>query len=123
MWTTSPVLAWAAKVRTKSLVTEKSLLTTARVVPARSLDRDSSATATTMSQPRRRFASPAAMREAWRRSCRAAMRTCDQTGPPFCARPAMSSTETPLPSSVAAVPSSAPIVTTPVPPTPVTRMP
>src|SRR3712207_7543144 len=41
-WTTSPVLAWAAKVRTKSLVTEKSLLTTARVVPGRSLDRDSS---------------------------------------------------------------------------------
>ena len=45
------------------------------------------------------------------------------TAPPFCARPVMSSTVAPLPSRCAAMPISAPIVTTPVPPMPVTRMP
>ena len=56
------------------------------------------------------------------RAC-AAMRMCEYTEPPFCARPVMSSTAAPLPSMCAAMPSSAPMVTTPVPPTPVTRMP
>ena len=54
---------------------------------------------------------------------RSAMRTCETTAPFFCARPVMSSTLQPLPSRCAAMPSSAPIVTTPVPPMPVTRMP
>jgi hypothetical protein len=40
----------------------------------------------------------------------------------FCARPVWSSTVLPLPSRCAAMPISAPIVTTPVPPMPVTRM-
>src|SRR5438128_11572194 len=51
------------------------------------------------------------------------MRTCVTTAPFFCARPVMSSTDTPLPSRCAAMPSSAPIVTTPVPPMRVTRFP
>src|SRR5437588_10066481 len=51
------------------------------------------------------------------------MRTCDTTAPFFCASPVMSSTLQPLPSRWAAMPSSAPMVTTPVPPMPVTRMP
>src|SRR5437867_768932 len=45
------------------------------------------------------------------------------TGPPFCARPLISSTEQPLPSTCAAIARIWPIVTTPVPPIPVTRMP
>ena len=40
------------------------------------------------------------------------------TAPPFCASPAMSIMPQPLPSRCAAMPSTAPIVTTPVPPTP-----
>ena len=51
------------------------------------------------------------------------MRIWDQTGPPFWASPAMSSTVMPLFSRFAAIPSRAPMVTTPVPPTPVTRIP
>ena len=54
---------------------------------------------------------------------RGAMRTWDITAPFFCASPVMSSTVQPLPSRCAAMPSSAPMVTTPVPPMPVTRMP
>ena len=54
---------------------------------------------------------------------RSAMRTCETTAPFFCARPVMSSTLQPLPSRCAAMPISAPIVTTPVPPMPVTRIP
>ena len=63
------------------------------------------------------------MRVAWSSSGTSAMRTCDTTAPFFCASPVMSSTLQPLPSRCAAMPSSAPIVTTPVPPMPVTRMP
>ena len=48
------------------------------------------------------------------------MRMCETTEPPFCASPVISSTPQPLPSRCAAMPISAPMVTTPVPPTPVT---
>ena len=50
------------------------------------------------------------------------MRTWVVTAPPFCARPVWSSTLAPLPSRCAAMPISAPMVTTPVPPMPVIRM-
>mmetsp|Transcript_15310 Transcript_15310/g.36449 ORF Transcript_15310/g.36449 Transcript_15310/m.36449 type:complete len:206 (+) Transcript_15310:1652-2269(+) len=46
-----------------------------------------------------------------------------QVAPPFCARPAASCVMTPLPSRCAAMPSSWPMVMTPVPPTPATTMP
>ena len=46
-----------------------------------------------------------------------------QVEPPFCARPAASWVITPLPSRWAAMPSSEPMVITPVPPTPATTMP
>ena len=52
----------------------------------------------------------------------AAKRTNDSTEPPFCAKPMKSSTDALLPSRCAAMLISAPTVTTPVPPTPVTRM-
>jgi indolepyruvate ferredoxin oxidoreductase len=67
-------------------------------------------------------AAPAAMRMAWMSSGRWAMRMWLCTAPPFCARPAMSSTPTPLPSRCAAMPRMPPTVTIPVPPTPVTMM-
>ena len=46
-----------------------------------------------------------------------------QVAPPFCARPAASCVTMPLPSMCAAMPSSWPMVMTPVPPTPATMMP
>ena len=52
-----------------------------------------------------------------------AIRMWIETAPPFCASPAMSMMPTPSPSRCAAMPSTAPTVTTPVPPTPVIRMP
>src|SRR5882762_2765383 len=51
---------------------------------------------TTRSQPMIRSAPPVSSRAACRSSGRAATRTCDITAPYFCARPDMSSTETPL---------------------------
>ncbi|KGW50612.1 hypothetical protein Y049_2353 [Burkholderia pseudomallei MSHR684] len=51
-----------------------------------------------------------------------AIRTNDSTAPPFCAKPMKSSTDALLPSRCAAMLTSAPTVTTPVPPTPVTSM-
>ena len=54
---------------------------------------------------------------------RGARRTWLITAPFFCASPVKSSTVQPLPSRCAAMPSSAPTVTTPVPPMPVTSMP
>ncbi len=48
-----------------------------------------------------------------------ASRQCRCTAPPFCASPAISISPAPLPSRCAAIASTAPIVTTPVPPTPV----
>ena len=85
-------------------------------------DSASGATATRMSQPITASASPVAMRTACRASGCCAMRTCDITAPFFCDRPVMSSTLMPLPSRWLAMPSTPPMVMTPVPPTPVTRM-
>ena len=68
-------------------------------------------------------ASPVAMRVECRSSGVGAICTCENTAPPFCARPAMSSTEIPSPSRWAAMPINCPIVTTPVPPMPVTMTP
>jgi hypothetical protein len=52
-----------------------------------------------------------------------AISTWLQVAPPFCARPAASCVTMPLPSMCAAMPSSWPMVMTPVPPTPATTMP
>ena len=75
-----------------------------------------------MSQPRMRLALPGAMRTLERSSADGAMRTWLMTAPFFCDRPVKSSVEQALPSTWAAMPSSAPMVMTPVPPMPVTRM-
>ena len=81
------------------------------------------ALATTMSPPMTRSAPPAGTRIAWMSSGRRAMRKWLNTAPPFCASPAMSMMPQPLPSRCAAMPSTAPMVTMPVPPMPVTMMP
>ena len=73
---------------------------------------------TTRSQPRIRSALPAETRIAWISSGVLAIRTWLNTEPPFWARPAMSIMPQPLPSRCAAMPRMAPMVTTPVPPTP-----
>ncbi|MNN47234.1 hypothetical protein D3C81_1616460 [compost metagenome] len=107
----------------KSAVGVCAVLTTARVRPACVFEITSSLAETMASQPMTRSASPMAMRVAWRSSGFAAICTWERTAPPFCASPAMSSTVTPLFSRCAAMPSRPPIVTTPVPPTPVTSTP
>ncbi len=94
--------------------------TTAVVRPGASFGRFSALVATTRSQPISRSAEPAAMRVAWIASGCSAMRTWLVTGPFFWERPVTSSSEQPLPSRCAAMPSSAPTVTTPVPPMPAT---
>ena len=73
-----------------------------------------------MSQPSTRSAAPAPIRVAKSAPGSFAIRTWLVTGPFFCARPVTSSTEQPLPSRWAAIPSSAPSVTTPDPPIPAT---
>jgi indolepyruvate ferredoxin oxidoreductase len=78
---------------------------------------------TTRSQPMTRLAPPVSRREACSPSGFSATCTCDITAPYFCARPDMSSTLTPLPSRCAATLMICPMVMTPVPPMPVTRMP
>src|SRR3989442_536705 len=98
-------------------------LTTARVREGAILAIDSVLAVTTRSQPSTRCAPPVSRREAWMSSGVAATCTCDITAPYFCARPDMSSTDTPLPSRCAAMATIWPMVTTPVPPMPVTRMP
>ncbi|MGY3465784.1 hypothetical protein ACVW0I_002655 [Bradyrhizobium sp. LM6.11] len=75
-----------------------------------------------MSQPRMTSAPPVVIRTAEMSSGFAAMRTWLITAPFFCDRPVKSSAEQPRPSTWAAMPSSAPMVMTPVPPMPVTRM-
>ena len=94
-----------------------------RVVPAFIAPSTFLAPATTMSPPRTRSAPPAAIRIAWISSGVLAMRMWLYTAPPFCARPAISITPTPLPSRWAAIPIIAPMVTIPVPPMPVTIIP
>ena len=59
----------------------------------------------------------------WMASGRMAIWMWLQVAPPFCARPPASCVTTPLPSRCAAMPSSWPMVMTPVPPTPPTTMP
>ena len=98
-------------------------LTTAREEPWSMVARLSGAAAVTMSQPRRSRTAPAPMRVACRSSARSATRTWLATAPFFWERPVESSTVTPLPSTWAAIPRSAPMVMTPVPPMPVTRIP
>jgi len=107
----------------KSPVITSWVLTTARVAPLRSAFRVSGPPLTTRSQPISRSAPPEAMRTVLMSSDVAAMRMWLITAPFFCASPVMSSTPQPLPSTCAAMPSSCPMVTTPVPPTPVTTMP
>jgi hypothetical protein len=75
---------------------------------------------TTMSQPSTKSAAPAPIRVAKSAAGSFAIRTWLVTGPFFWARPVTSSTEQPLPSRCAAIPSSAPSVTTPEPPIPAT---
>ncbi len=110
-------------LRTNSAVGDSAELTIAFVTPALIFDSASLLVVTIRSQPSTTSASPIAMRVAYRSSGVGAICTCENTAPPFCARPAISSTESPLPSRCAAIPSSCPIVTTPVPPTPVTTIP
>ncbi|KAF1052822.1 MAG: hypothetical protein GAK41_00969 [Burkholderia gladioli] len=77
---------------------------------------------TTMSQASSRSACCVSMRTWFSHASRAAIRTYDSTAPPFCAKPMKSSTDALRPSRCAAMLISAPTVTTPVPPTPVTSM-
>src|SRR5579863_1352839 len=110
-------------LRTKSAVGVAPLLIAAFVTPNCVRDSTSSDADTIASQPITRRASPVAIRVACNASGDAATCTWLSTAPPFCARPAMSSTVTPFFSRCAAMPIKPPIVTTPVPPTPVTRIP
>ena len=76
----------------------------------------------TRSPPIIASASPTATRIAEMSSGLFATRQWICTAPPFWASPAISIIPTPLPSRCAAIPSNAPTVTTPVPPTPVITM-
>ncbi len=78
------------------------------------------ATATTSSAAITRSAVPVTMREQVTSAVCSDSRTWLNTAPPFCARPDMSRIMLALPSICAAMPSSAPMVSTPVPPTPPT---
>ena len=98
------------------------VLTTARVLSRLIASNPSFEVAVAMSQASSRSVAPEAMRGACRASGEAPILTWLSTAPPFWASPIMSSVVAPLPSRWAAMPSSAPIVTTPVPPMPVTRM-
>src|SRR5215467_2054641 len=109
-------------LRVKSPGSTSARLMTISVVPCFTAASTFLLPATTMSPPSTRSAPPAAMRMAWISSERSAMRIWLKTAPPFCARPAMSITPTPLPSRWAAMPRIPPMVTMPVPPTPVTVM-
>ena len=80
------------------------------------------AAATTSSAAITRSAVPVTMREQVTSAVCSDSRTWLSTAPPFCARPDMSRIMLALPSICAAMPSSAPIVSTPVPPTPPTAM-
>ena len=85
--------------------------------------RVSSAAAVTTSQPSRRSAPPSATCVAVTSSGCAVRMMWLVTAPPFCASPAISKTEQPILATWAAMPMIAPMVTTPVPPTPVRVMP
>ena len=112
----------ASPSRVNADVGATSRLTTALVRPPPSLASASAPPAVTASQASSSRAFPAAMRTACSSSGAAAMRTWLTTAPFFWASPDWSSTVTPLSSKWAAMPRIAPMVTTPVPPMPVTRM-
>jgi hypothetical protein len=78
--------------------------------------------ATTSSAAITRSAVPVTIREQVTSAVCSESRTWLSTAPPFCARPDMSRIMLALPSICAAMPSNAPIVSTPVPPTPPTAM-
>ena len=105
--------------RTMSPVGISARLTTARM-PARYVAEALGEDDTTISQAISASAAPASMRTWFIASGVAAIRMNESTGPNFWAKPVKSSTELPLPSRWAAIAISAPTVTTPVPPTPVT---
>src|SRR5471030_1675950 len=108
---------------TKAAVDEPVELMVAKVRPSPMRDKASRLAVTIKSQPITRSALPVPTRVECKSACLSARRTCDITGPPFCARPLMSSTTAPLPSTCAAIARIWPTVTTPVPPMPVMRMP
>src|SRR5450830_20280 len=108
---------------TNAAVDELVELIMAQLRPSPMRDSASRLAVTIKSQPITKSAAPVPTRVEWMSCWRSARRTCDITGPPFCARPLMSSTEQPLPSTCAAMARIWPTVTTPVPPMPVTRMP
>ncbi len=95
----------------------------AAVTPRRMVGTAWAPAATTRSQPRISRAPPAASRGAPISAWVGAIFRWVRTAPPFWAMPIMSRAATPLPSRWAAMPSRAATVITPVPPTPVTRMP
>ncbi len=105
--------------RVKSPVVISCALTTAPVTPPVIRPSVFAPAVVTRSPPITACASPVATRIAVMSSGRSAMRRWMCTAPPFCARPAISIMPAPRPSSCAACASTAPIVTTPVPPTPV----
>ena len=109
-------------LRVKSPVIVSWVFTTTAVCPVRIVARVSAPAVTTASQPSTRSAAPLAIRVVVMSPGRAAIRTWLTTAPPFCASPVWSSTEHPFDSRWAAIPSSAPMVMTPVPPTPVTMI-
>ena len=108
---------------TNAAVDEPVELMAAKVRPSPMRERASRLAVTIRSQPMTRSALPVPTRVECRSDCLSASRTCDITGPPFWARPLMSSTIAPLPSTWAAMARIWPTVTTPVPPMPVIRMP
>src|SRR5512135_199743 len=110
-------------LRTKSAVGEVVAFTSARVFAWLIFSSASAPAVTTRSQPSTRRASPVPRRAACSSPALGASLTCDITAPYFCARPDMSSTDTPLPSRWAAIARICPMVITPVPPMPVTRTP
>ncbi|MNZ48238.1 hypothetical protein D3C78_659770 [compost metagenome] len=110
----------ASGLRTNSAVGSTWRLATTLVRPCLTLCRASAEAATTRSQASRASACWVSMRTWLRRSGTSARRTKDSTAPPFWAKPMKSSTLADLNSRWAAMEISAPTVTTPVPPTPVT---
>ena len=112
----------ASGLRTKAAVAISWVLARIAVRPFLTVASASSDAPTTMSQASSTSACCVSMRTWFNWSAVGATRTNDSTAPPFCAKPMKSSTDACLPSRCAAIVISAPTVTTPVPPTPVTSM-
>ena len=108
---------------TKSAVGDTVALTSTLVRLSFIFERASEPEVTTRSQPSTRSAAPVPTRTEWSSPGEGAILTCDITGPNFWASPLMSSTVAPLPSRCAAIATIWPMVITPMPPIPVTRMP